>query len=193
MIPAYNAERYVAQAVASVLAQSLPVAELVVVDDGSSDATAAEAHRAGGAAVRVLSGPNRGVSAARNRGLAEVSGELVCFLDADDRWDPTKLERQVGRFTDPEVVAVGCYMRYESPSGRVLGVAGQPVGEEQRARLRRATFMPAPFSGFVLRREAVVAAGAFDEALDRIPGQVEDLELLGRLAVGPKDVVLLPS
>lgn len=182
VIPAYNAERFVAEAVASVLAQTVPVAELVVVDDGSTDATAAEARRAGAAHARILSGPNRGVSSARNRGLGEVSGEIVCFLDADDRWDPTKLERQLPRFDDPEVAAVGCYMRYESAAGRVLGVTGQPVGERERLRLQRAKFMPAPISGFAFRRTAVVAAGCFDELLDRVPGQVEDLELLSRVA-----------
>ena len=83
VIPAYNAERFLAQALESALAQSRPPADVVVVDDGSSDRTAAVAERFG-SPVRVVRQSNGGIGAARNRGMASVGGELIAFMDADD-------------------------------------------------------------------------------------------------------------
>src|SRR5918994_89998 len=85
VIPAHNA---------AALNQTHPPAEILVIDDGSSDATP-DIARAYGPSVTCLSTPNRGVSAARNTGIAESRREFVAFLDADDMWEPTKLERQV--------------------------------------------------------------------------------------------------
>lgn len=83
VIPAYNAERWLGQALESVLAQSVQASDIVVIDDGSSDDTAAVAERFG-PPVRVVSQANAGIGAARNHGVALVKGELVGFLDADD-------------------------------------------------------------------------------------------------------------
>ena len=94
VIPAFNCEGFVGEAIASVLAQDYPHLEVLVIDDGSTDATAQVA--AGfGSRVRVLSQPNRGCAAARNRGLAHSGGDFVAFLDADDVWAPHKLGYQM--------------------------------------------------------------------------------------------------
>jgi glycosyltransferase involved in cell wall biosynthesis len=94
VIPAYNAARYLGEAVESVLAQTFEDLEVIVVDDGSTDDTA---DVAGGFAsrVRCVQQPNSGVSAARNRGIAESDSRYVSFLDADDTWLPEKVGRQV--------------------------------------------------------------------------------------------------
>lgn len=94
VIPAYNAAPFLREAIESVLAQSYPSMECIVVDDGSTDWTA-EIARGFGDRVRLITQDNSGVSAARNRGVAEARGDLVAFLDADDRWVSTKIERQV--------------------------------------------------------------------------------------------------
>ncbi|MDQ3806198.1 MAG: glycosyltransferase family 2 protein, partial [Acidobacteriota bacterium] len=109
IIPAYNAERFIAQTIESVHAQTLPVAEVIVVDDGSSDRTAevARALRA-----RVISQPNRGLSAARNAGLKAATQPWVALLDADDLWARSKIEHQwdaVRRCPAAGVVACGYY------------------------------------------------------------------------------------
>ncbi len=92
VVPAYNASRFLADAVGSVRMQTVPAAELIVVDDGSSDRTAETASALG---ARVLTIPHAGVSVARNTGVAASSGEFIAFLDADDMWSPEKLERQL--------------------------------------------------------------------------------------------------
>jgi glycosyltransferase involved in cell wall biosynthesis len=95
VIPAYNAESTLAETLGSVFAQTYGDFEVLVVDDGSADATATVAAASGDPRVRVISVPNGGVSRARNRGVEEASAELIAFLDADDLWEPDKLERQV--------------------------------------------------------------------------------------------------
>lgn len=91
VIPAHNAERYLGEAIESALAQSAPPLEVIVVDDGSRDATG-EVARA--FPVRYLRQEHGGIGAARNRGLRAAAGDLVGFLDADDVWTPHKLELQ---------------------------------------------------------------------------------------------------
>jgi glycosyltransferase involved in cell wall biosynthesis len=87
VIPVYNGEKTLADAVRSALAQEPPPLEVLVVDDGSTDGSRAVAGAFGGR-VRVLSGPNAGPSAARNRGAREARGSWIAFLDADDLWEP---------------------------------------------------------------------------------------------------------
>jgi glycosyltransferase involved in cell wall biosynthesis len=94
VIPARNGERYLAQAIESVLEQTYQVLDLVVVDDGSTDGTRDVARRFA-PDVRCLSGPHCGLGAARNAGVDAVRGDVVAFLDQDDVWVPTKLELQV--------------------------------------------------------------------------------------------------
>jgi glycosyltransferase involved in cell wall biosynthesis len=94
VIPAYNAGAFVAEAVASALNQTYPMMEIVVVDDGSADNTAGVLRQFGNT-IRVIRQSNSGSAAARNRALAEASGEFIAFLDADDCWHPAKIERQL--------------------------------------------------------------------------------------------------
>jgi glycosyltransferase involved in cell wall biosynthesis len=102
VIPAYNAGRYIGEAIDSALAQSMPV-EVIVVDDGSTDATAAIAFGYGNR-VRCIRLEHGGLSRARNRGLAAARHDLIAFLDADDRWAPSKLERQYAALaTRPDI------------------------------------------------------------------------------------------
>ena len=90
VMPAFNAERFLAEAIRSVLAQSLPPVEVIVVDDGSTDSTG-EIARSFGEPVRCIRQQNAGPSAARNRGIREARGEFIAFLDADDWWLPGHL------------------------------------------------------------------------------------------------------
>lgn len=93
LIPCYNAGRFLAAAIESVLAQSFQDFEIIVVDDGSSDDSAAVAARY--PQVRYFYHAHSGVSVSRNAALSKAQGEFVVFLDADDLWVPQKLEKQV--------------------------------------------------------------------------------------------------
>lgn len=95
-IPAYNAERYLPDAIESVLAQTHPCFELIVVDDGSTDSTVQIAQSF--SEVRCVSQPNRGDASARNRAISEAQGDLIAFLDADDFWLPEKISSQLDLF-----------------------------------------------------------------------------------------------
>jgi len=97
IIPTYNRGWVIAEAVDSVLQQDFGDYELIVVDDGSTDNTA-DILRSYGNAITVICQSNKGVSAARNRGIEASTGELIAFLDSDDLWLPRKLSRQVAFF-----------------------------------------------------------------------------------------------
>lgn len=92
ILPVYNAERYLAQAMESVMAQTYRPMEVLVVDDGSTDASAQVAQQF---PVRYFHRRNGGPGAARNYGIAQAQGELIAFQDADDLWTPDKLSTQV--------------------------------------------------------------------------------------------------
>jgi glycosyltransferase involved in cell wall biosynthesis len=94
IIPTYNRQARVLRAIDCVLAQTSPVDEIIIVDDGSTDGTAEAIHARHGSRIKVLRQGNQGVSAARNNGIREAQGEWIAFLDSDDVWLPTKMESQ---------------------------------------------------------------------------------------------------
>ena len=96
IVPVFNGERFLAEALNSIMAQTYKPLEVIVADDGSSDETASVA-RGYGAQVRYLWQPNQGPAAARNLGLSRAQGDFLAFLDADDLWHHEKLERQMAR------------------------------------------------------------------------------------------------
>jgi glycosyltransferase involved in cell wall biosynthesis len=104
VIPCYNAARFLGETLASVLGQTAPPAEVIVVDDGSQDESAAVAV-AFGPPVRVVRQENQGECAARNRGIDEARGDWIAFLDADDVWEPRKLELQLRALEGQQGVA----------------------------------------------------------------------------------------
>jgi glycosyltransferase involved in cell wall biosynthesis len=109
IVPVYNRERFLAAALDSVFAQDYRPLEVIVVDDGSTDGTAAVARSY--PEVRYLYQSNQGVAAARNAGVAASRGELLAFLDSDDLWASNKLSSQVGfLLAHPQVGLVLCHM-----------------------------------------------------------------------------------
>jgi glycosyltransferase involved in cell wall biosynthesis len=150
IIPVYNGERYITQAIDSVLAQGHPDLEVVVVDDGSTDGTAALVRAYRGRVVYVFQ-HNAGSSVARNNGCRLATGEFLAFLDADDLWVEDKLARQLQSFAgDPSLDLVW---------GRVREFRD---GEEPRAARGRP--MAAEHPGTVLiRRAAFQRTGGFSE------------------------------
>lgn len=184
VIPAFQSAAFVLDAVASVLGQSHDAVDVVVVDDGSQDGTAELVAAVADRRLRVVSQANAGVARARNRGAAEVRGELLAFLDADDVWAPDKLHKQIAALERrPEWAFVGSFMHHVDSRGRALGITGEQVDDRGRARVARAELLPCPISSVLFRREAFDRAGGFDESLvEHVPAMVEDLELMSRMA-----------
>lgn len=166
VIPVYNCEAYIREAVVSVLNQTYADIECIVVDDGSTDGTEAivkEFER-----VLYVHQENAGVSAARNRGVAEASGAMVAFLDADDVWLPEKLARQVKAVErlDGDFGLVYCGMLGVDSSLKVLYERGAP---EEGSALRNTLLMEPPVvslsqTGLVPRR-ILDEVGGFDTRL----------------------------
>jgi glycosyltransferase involved in cell wall biosynthesis len=105
VIPAYNAERVLARAIRSALAQTLRPLEIIVVDDGSTDGTY-DVAASFGPEVTVFRQKNTGPSGARNFGIENAKGEWIAFLDSDDQWKPNKLEAQLPLLSKPSVALV---------------------------------------------------------------------------------------
>src|SRR5690349_4931277 len=169
VLPAYNSQRTLAETLRSIARQSYRNLEIIIVDDGSSDGTAAVAAAfcAEDERARLLSQPNSGVAAARNRGLAAATGEWVAMIDADDLWHPTKIEKQVtAALAAPEPPGfVYCWFRTIDEEGRVTG-----SGEAHAVRgpaLRRLLYVNFVGNGSapLYARSAMVAAGGFEESL----------------------------
>lgn len=160
VIPAFNAQAFLDEAMDSVLMQGAWIGKIVVVDDGSSDATAAIA-AARGAPIEVVQLPqNRGISAARNAGLVRCTADFVAFLDADDRWLPGKLTIQMAAITSvPDCAFVLC---------RVRPFADERLPAEERTALlsQQPAFVDGWMaSALVARRSLFAQAGDFAEDL----------------------------
>jgi glycosyltransferase involved in cell wall biosynthesis len=126
VIPCYNAEQYVGEAIQSALDQTYPNREVIVIDDGSSDRSP-HIIRSFGDKLRWESGRHRGGSAARNRGVNLACGELVQFLDADDLLHPNKLSRQVPLAEANWADVVYCDWRTEFPDGGQKAIISSPT------------------------------------------------------------------
>lgn len=167
IVPAYNAERYIGEAIESVLAQTCAPLETIVVDDGSSDATADIA--ASYAGVTVIRQENAGPSAARNRGFESSSGEIVAFHDSDDEMTPDKLAVQVGHLLDNP--GVGCVLAeqevlVEPGTELPFWIEGSTVPTVMPPRPPDLADEPLvhPMT-MVVRREAFEQVGRFDETM----------------------------
>lgn len=167
IIPNYNYAHYLREALDSVLAQTYPRVEIIVIDDGSRD-DSKDVIRSYGERVRLIEQKNQGVSAARNRGVEASSGELIAFLDADDVWMPAKLELQVQRILeDAEIGLVHCGLEEIDSSGRSLGIRLEGMeGSVSKEILLfdRAVILGAGSTALV-PRQTFDAVGGFDTRL----------------------------
>jgi O-antigen biosynthesis protein len=180
IVPTYNRADVLPRAIRSVLAQSWTDLELLVVDDGSTDATAEVVARHGDPRVRYLRQPqNAGVSAARNRGLRAARGDFVAFLDSDDEWLPGKLFEQLAVFerapADLGVVYTGVECVFADGRRRVD--VPEERGDVYRHMLGR-NVIHGGGSNVMMRRNVVAVVGFFDERLRAI----EDYEYWLRIA-----------
>lgn len=162
IMPCYNAELYVGEAIRSVLSQTYPHIELIVVDDGSTDGSL-KIIQTYGDQLRLLTQTNQGAAAARNSGISAASGEYVAFLDADDYWDPRFLEIMTTALAGSDAVLAYCGWQVVDADGR----GGKPfippdyeTDDKRAALLRNASLWP--IHGMLTYRQALIDIGLFD-------------------------------
>jgi glycosyltransferase involved in cell wall biosynthesis len=181
LMPVHNGERFLAQALDSLLGQTFPALEIIIVDDGSTDATIeiARSFAAKDARVRVFSHPvNRGAPSARNTALRNVSPTSLYVMnhDCDDVSLPGMVERLVTSLEQsPALAATGCFCDYIDENGRPMG----RVLLEWRPALIRATFADLNSmvnSATLVRRAVVEEIGPFDESI----GTCDDYDFWAR-------------
>lgn len=179
IIPAFNAEATILEAVRSVRAQTFIDWELIVVDDGSTDTTRRQLAALDDRRIRVVAGDHGGVARARNLGLAHAEADLITFLDADDLWTTDKIDRQVAMLRErPEAGAVYSWTAFVDRQGRFL-FAKEPSQIEGRIYGELlVTFFLASGSNVMARRAFLTEVGGFDEASE----PVEDWEFWLRVS-----------
>lgn len=193
VMPCFDAERYLEEAVRSVMGQTLPGVELIVVDDGSSDRSpqiVAALQREFGDRIVAVAQANAGPYAARNRGLAQARGAFVAFLDADDWWAPDCLRKlHTALAADPDAALAYCgWQNVGLPGGR-----GDPYVppdyelEDKAARFLRAA-APWPIHAALVRRTVMQEVGGFDLDLPTCM----DYDLWLRIGVGRR-IRLVPE
>ena len=179
IIPAYNAETTIQETVESVLAQSLQDFELIIVNDGSTDNTLQVLDRISDPRIKVFSYPNAGAAVSRNRGFAQASGEFIAFLDADDLWTPEKLAAQWKALKENSKAQVAySWTDIIDQSGHHLSQGDYTVANGNvYAKLLLCCFIISG-SNPLIRRDAYIAVGGFDESLVAC----QDFDLYLRLA-----------
>ena len=181
IIPAYNVDGFIAEAFASVAAQTKSVHEILVIDDGSTDGTAAWLRDMArkDTRLRVLTSDRLGPSGARNVGLKAATQSIIAFLDADDAWPRDKIEQQMDRLSAadrPDIVS-GLIRRFRKLKPGTLTPDGEPGEVMANVNLGACLF----------RRRAFDAVGRFDERLLHC----EDLDLMFRVReVGLKVAIM---
>ncbi|HXS13599.1 MAG TPA: glycosyltransferase [Acidobacteriaceae bacterium] len=156
VIPAYNAAHFLPRCLSSVFAQTLHPAEVIVVDDGSTDDSAEIARKLG---ARVVSRPNGGLSAARNTGIESAGNEWVALLDADDLWSPEKLRAQADLVQEDTVLVYTGIRIFGDEGVRSIRPGASPAEARKMLRYRN----PITPSTVVARREALARNGGFRE------------------------------
>jgi glycosyltransferase involved in cell wall biosynthesis len=169
IIPAYRAGATIRRALESVAAQTVKPLEVIVVDDGSDDATLDAAKACAGlldgVALKIVSQPNQGAGAARNRALREARATYVAFLDADDEWLAAKLERSMPHLVGTTNVLVAHDGWIVSDGQETLNACARHFRQaaDPFVQLYRKGYIDT--CSVVARRDAVEAAGGFDENL----------------------------
>ena len=178
IIPAYNAIKYLPETLESVLKQSFTDFEVLIIDDGSYDNIIEWAAQIEDPRVRFISQKNQGVSAARNLGIKNATGEYIAFLDADDLWESTKLEKQLQLFKkNPYSGLVHTEMALIDEESKLLGreFTSNVEGNALEQLLEKNTIVT---SSVIVRRSCLETVGSFDNNLT----SSEDWELWVRIA-----------
>jgi glycosyltransferase involved in cell wall biosynthesis len=187
VIPLYNKEKYVANTLQSVLSQTFTDFEVVIVNDGSTDNSVAEVQKWQDSRIRLVHQENAGVSAARNKGIAEARYDLIAFLDADDEWKPEYLQTQYELSRKyPEGSVFACNYEFRDGDGKIRPTIIRKLPFDEQDGILTNYFEVAACShppicsiSIVVRKEAVLSVGGFPVGIE----SGEDLLTWAKLAV----------
>lgn len=192
LMPVYNGERFIAEAIESVLAQTLAAFELIVVDDGSTDRTAEIVRSYRDPRIVLLTREKIGLSAALNFGLAACRAPWVARLDSDDVMEPPRLERQLAFVRErPSIGGAASYFSWLDEAGRVRG-ADEPrlrTREEIGAHLRGGGRLIYAHPTVIYRRDIVLSLGGYDAAFE----PSEDVDLFMRMYEAGRPLLVQPE
>ena len=185
IIPAYNTEKYLPQAIGSVLSQSYKDTEIIIVNDGSKDRTPiiADSYKKKDVRVKLFNQNNKGLSAARNTGIQNASGEIIAFLDSDDWWHSTYLEIMASRLISQSSLGISfARIQYADENGNLIPMFTR--GHVEKIKKEDFFYMNPLSCGsnLVMKRKHLESTGLFDESLKK----VEDLDFLYRAASNEK-------
>ncbi len=189
--PVYNAATFLSATIESVLAQTFSDFEYLILDDGSSDASAdiAEVYARADTRIRVIRQTNQGIARTRNRVFHEARAPFVAFLDHDDIALPRRMELQLKLLErHPSVVGVGCYMQYMRPSGDLLHILHPPHRPEDLGPYALSGECPIATTALMVRKDAALATGGLNPAFE----PADDYEFLLRL-LKQGDLALVPE
>jgi glycosyltransferase involved in cell wall biosynthesis len=179
VIPAYNAMAYLPETLDTVLKQTFTDFEVLIINDGSSDHIVQWASQVTDPRVKLISQENQGVSIARNTGIAHAQGEYLAFLDADDLWEPTKLEKQVQCLEDkPEVGLVYTWTLLIDEQGKPTGIVYDSHAEGNVWEQILVGDIVCSGSSAMVRRVCFESVGEFDPNLS----SAADFDMWTRLA-----------
>ena len=165
VIPLYNKEKEIARTLRSVLAQTSQPLEIIVVDDGSTDGSAARVEEIGSPLIRLIRQENRGVSAARNRAMQEACGEYAALLDGDDTWEPgylAEIERLIAAY--PGCGAYATSFNVDDGHHLTPGDTPQTEGVVDFFTEALSHYVLIP-SSTTLRRKPALSLGGFPEGM----------------------------
>ena len=193
IIPVYNAEKYIAATVQSVLSQTYRNFEIIIVDDGTPDNSVKICQQFNDSRIKIVHQKNRGLPGARNTGIRHAQGDYLAFLDADDIWLPEKLEKHVEHLDNSPTVGISfCYSAFINEKGNSTGICQKPrklyditpsyvlcrnpVGNGSAAVIRREVFEDIKFQDNLY---GILEDFYFDEGLRR----AEDIECWLRISI----------
>jgi len=172
ILPIYNVEQYIAEAINSVLAQTYTNFELLAIDDGSTDRSIEICQQFTDPRIKIIHQRNRGLAGARNTGIRHAQGEYLAFLDSDDLWLPEKLEKHVAHLEDSPTVGVSfSRSAFVDQKGKSLGLYLMTEIEQELTLRRMLCRCPVGNGSTVVIRKEVFEAIRFH---DNLHGTVED-------------------
>ena len=197
IIPVYNAEKYVAATIKSVLSQTYENFEIIIVDDGSPDGSIGICQQFKDSRIKIIRQPNKGLPGARNTGIRHAIGDYLAFLDADDIWVPEKLEKHVHHLNNSPTVGISfCYSAFINEKGNYTGLfqkprklyditpsyvlCRNPVGNGSVAVIRREVFEDIKYQDNL---HGTVEDYYFDERLRHAKADATDIECWLRTSI----------